>query len=167
MNMRKAAEVAFGVVGVWLIVGSIPAFVFTLTFPPADQSGQLRGMVFVQLGLVLLCGLGLVLLRRRLAAWLVPSGDAVLESSTSGLQAAAYSVIAVLSFTRGLRDLIAQLVLGGQALGEADAWRQFVPPVAQIVVGLALFFGARRLVLFWQALEPVPHENEPSERGAA
>jgi len=129
MNMRKAAEVAFGVAGVWLIVASIPALVFTLKFPSPNQSGELRGMVFVQLGLVLLCGLGLVFLRRRFAAWLVPSDDAVLEGSTSGLQAAAYSVIAVLSFTRGLRDLIAQLVLGGQALGDAGAWRQFVSPV--------------------------------------
>jgi hypothetical protein len=170
MNSRKAAEVAFGVVGVWFIVGSIPAFpalVFSLTSPSADQSGPLRWLGFFQLGLVLLCGVGLVLLRRRLAAWLVPNVEAVLEGSISGLQAAAYSVIAVLSFAHGLRDLVAQVALAGGGTGDGETWRLYVSPVAQMVVGLALFFGARGLVTIWQALRTMPHDTEPSDRGAA
>ena len=170
MNMRKAAEIAFGVLGVWLIVEripAIPALVISLSLPSADQSGPLRWLGFVQIGLFLLCGLGLVLLRRRLAAWLVPNVEAVLEGSASGFQAAAYSVIGVLSFARGLRDLIAQLALAGLSSGDADTWRLYVSPVAQMVVGLALFFGARGLVTIWQSLRNMPHEKEPSERGAA
>src|SRR3989442_11908605 len=107
MNTRKAAEIAFGVLGVWLIVASTPAIaglVISLSLPSADQSGSLRWLGFVQIGLFLLCGLGLMLLRRRLAAWLVPNVEAVLEGSTSGFQAAAYSVIGVLSFARGQRS---------------------------------------------------------------
>jgi hypothetical protein len=168
MNMRKAVEVAFGVAGVWLIVERIPgiaAWVINLTLPSEDQTGPLRWLGFVQVGVLLLCGLGLLRLRRRLAAWLVPNEEAVLEGSTSGLQAAAYSVIAVLSFARGVRDLLAQLALTGT--GDADTWRLYVSPVTQIVVGLALFFGARGLVTMWRSLRTMPHEKEPSERGAA
>ena len=168
MNMRKAAEVAFGVVGVWLIVESIaaiPALVISLTLASEDLTDPLRWLGFVQIGALLLCGLGLLRLRRRLAAWLVPNEEAVLEGSTAGLQAAAYSVIAVLSLAHGVRELIAQLVLTGT--GGADTWRLYVSPVTQIVIGLVLFFGARGLVTIWQSSRPMAHEKEPSERGAA
>jgi hypothetical protein len=150
MNPRTAAEIALGVAGVWLIASRIPDIVLTSAFSPVDSGGLLRWLGPLQLAVVAACGVGLILLRRRLAAWLVPGSQPDLTGSIPGLQAAAFSVVGVVLLARGLSELLAQLALAASGPGRT-VLPAFATPLAQIAVGLAVFFGARGLVAMWRS----------------
>jgi hypothetical protein len=166
MNPRSAAEIAFGVAGVWLIVSRIPDFGVSLAFSLAGPDGLLRWLGVVHVGLVAVCGLGLVLLRRRLASWLVPMAQPDLTGPIAGFQAAAFSVIGLLLVARGLSDFLARL-----AVSVSGAWRpsfeEFVRPLAQIAVGLGLFLGARGFVTIWQSLRVAGRPRGETDDGVA
>ncbi len=149
MNPRTAAEIALGVAGVWLIASRIPEIVLTLTFSPAESDGILRWIGPIQLAVIAACGLGLILLRRRIAAWLVPGSEPDLTGSVPGLQAAAFSVVGVALLARGLSELLAHLALAASGPGRR-VLPAFATPLAQIAVGLAIFFGARGLLALWR-----------------
>ncbi len=151
MNPRNAAELALGVAGVWLIVSRMPDLGLSLVFSPGQPDGSLSWIAIVAVGLVILCGLGLVLLRHRIAAWLVPMPQPDIRSSVAGVQAVAFSVVGVFLLAEGLAGFLAHLaMLVSDALGSSV--ERFAVPLAQVAVGLALFLGARRLAVIWQSL---------------
>ena len=166
MNPRNAAEIALGVAGVWLIVSRLPELAVSIAFFPSEQDGLLRWLGVVHFGLVVVCGLGLVLLRHRLASWLVPMQQADLTGSATGLQAAAFSVVGLLLLAQGLADSLARLLSHLFRLPETFVW-PLALPLAQIAVGLAVFLGARGLVSIWQSLRTAGRPNGDRERGAA
>jgi hypothetical protein len=59
---------------------------------------------------------------------------------------------------RGLSDLLAQLALSTSSDGRALSGG-YATPLAQIVVGLALFLGARALAGMWQSLRPAERSS--------
>jgi hypothetical protein len=95
--------------------------------------------------------LGLLLLRHSIAARLVPTEEPDLTGSVSGLQAAAFAVIGVVLVARGLADVLGRLVMAISYSGPISvSW--FAPGVAQVIVGLTLFLGARGLVTVWHSI---------------
>jgi hypothetical protein len=166
MNPRNAAEIALGVAGVWLIVSRMPELGLGLVFTPRQPDGSLSWIVLVLVGLVILCGLGLVLLRHRIASWLVPMPQPDLTGSVAGMQAVAFSVVGVFLLADGLAGLLAQLTML-----VSDAWgssvERLAAPLAQVAVGLALFLGARRLATIWQSLRTAGRPNGDRDGGAA
>jgi hypothetical protein len=166
MNPRNAAEVALGVAGVWLIVSRLPELGLSLAFSPRHPDGSLSWIGLVSVGLVVGCGLGLVLLRRRIASWLVPMPQPELRGSVAGLQAVAFSVVGVFLLARGLADFLARLTLSA-----SDVWgssiERFAAPLAEVVVGLALFVGSRRLAVIWQSLRTAGLPSGGKDDGAA
>jgi hypothetical protein len=151
VNSRTSAEVAFGVAGIWLIVSRIPDALLTLVAMQSDPNAQLRWLGGIHFGIAILCGLGLIVLRFRLASWLVPRADGELTGSVPGLQAAAFSVVGLLLLSRGFADLLGRLVLAAATTEDRSFWR-FALPLVQVTVGLAVFLGAPVLVSLWRAV---------------
>jgi hypothetical protein len=166
MNPRNAAEVALGVAGVWLIVSRMPELGLSLVFTPRQPDGSFSWIVLLLIGLVILCGLGLVLLRHRIASWLVPMPQPDLSGSVAGIQAVAFSVVGVFLLAHGFAGLLAQL-----AMLVSDTWgssvERLATPLAQVAVGLALFLGARRLATIWQSLRTAGRPTGDRDGGAA
>jgi hypothetical protein len=148
MNPRSAAEVAFGVAGIWLMVSRIPGILLSLAPSPAEPVGVVRWFGLLHFGLVAGCGLGLLLLRHRLATWLVPLPQPALSGSVPDIQAAAFSVVGLLMAAHGLAELLARLVMSTSIVERSSFWR-LATPLVQLVVGLAVFFGARGVVTIW------------------
>jgi hypothetical protein len=164
MNPRSAAAIALGVAGIWLIVSRIPEIALTLVFSPAEPDGILRWLGPIQFGVVAGCGLALVLLRHRLASWLVPTAQPDLTGSAPELQAAAFSVVGLLLLARGFADGVAQLAMS-VANAERASFAQLASPLVQIAVGLALFIGARNLVTVWQSLRTAGQSRSGGDGG--
>ena len=162
MNPRNAAEIALGVAAVWLIVSRIPELVMSLAFLPAGPDGLFRWIGVVHAGLVVLCGLGLAHLRRRIASWLVPVAQPDLTGPIAGFQSAAFSVIGVILVADGLSDLFHQLAISTLNVGRPSAG-----PLARIAVGLALFVGARGIVAIWQSLRTAGLPSRDRDDGGA
>jgi hypothetical protein len=166
MTPRNAAEIALGVIGVWLIVSRVPELGVTVAFYVREPDESIPWFLVVHLGLVIVCGLGLWLLRHRIASWLVPEPQADLSDSVAGLQAAAFSVIGLFMLAEGLAGLLAQLItsvtdVGGSLNGG------FAGPLAKIAVGLPLFLGARGLATIWQSLRTAGLPRGDRGAGAA
>jgi hypothetical protein len=119
------------VAGVWLIVSRLPEFGVSLVAPLWSPDGSVPWFVLVHLGVVIGCGLGLLFLRHRIAAWLVPMPQPDLRASVSGLQAAAFAVVgrapkdsAAKPDTSPAADLEDQGLIGGGELdGPHDGFR--------------------------------------------
>jgi hypothetical protein len=138
------------------MVSRIPEFGTTLALWPVGPDGTLHWVGVIYFTLIVGCGLGLLLLRRSIAARLVPAEQPDLSGSVPGLQAAAFSVIGVVLFGRGLADLLGRLVMAVSYSGPISvSW--FAPAVAQVIVGLALFLGARGLVTVWHSIRRHRH----------
>jgi hypothetical protein len=162
VSSRSAAEVALGIAGIWLMVSRIPEFGTNLALWPVGPDGTLHWVGVVHFTLVVACGLGLLLLRRSIAARLVPEQQPDLTDSVPALQAAAFSVIGVVLLARGLADVLGRLVMAVSYSGPISmSW--FAPGLAQVIVGLALFLGARGLVSVWHWVRRTarPRREEP------
>jgi len=166
MNSRHAAEIALGVAGIWLIVSRTPELGLSLVFSPRQPDGSLSWIAIVAVGLVILCGLGLVLLRQRIAAWLVPMPQADLGGAAAGIQAVAFSVVGVFLLAHGLAGFLAHLAM---LISEArnSSVERLAVPLAEIAVGLALFVGSRRLAAVWQSLRTLGLPGGDKGDGAA
>ena len=166
MSPRNAAEIALGVAGVWLIVSRSPDLGVSLAYSVIESDGSVPWFVLVHVGLVIMFGLGLVLLRHRIAAWLVPISQPDLSGSVAGLQAAAFSVVGVFLLAQGLAGSLARAL--GDLFRLPDLSVQpLALPLAQIVVGLAVFLGARSLVNIWQSLRTAGRPNGDGDAGSA
>jgi hypothetical protein len=166
MNPRNAAEIALGVAGVWLIVSRIPELGVSLVYPIAEPEGSLPWFVVVHVGLVIVCGLGLLLLRHRIASWLVPTSQPDLSGSVAGFQAAAFSVLGLFLLAQGLADILAQLTISVSG-SQGSSFDRFAGPIAQTAVGLALFLGARGVATIWQSLRTAGRPSGGGDAGAA
>ena len=166
MNSRNAAEIALGVAGVWLIVSRIPELGVSLVYSALEPDGSVPWFPLVHVGLVIVCGLGLLLLRHRIASWLVPTPQPDFSGSVAGLQAAAFSVVGLFLLAQGLADLLARLTRSIADSGNASLDR-LGGPLAQIAVGLALFLGARGLATIWQSLRTAGRQSGDRGAGAA
>jgi hypothetical protein len=148
MTLRKATETALGFAGVWLIASRVPDVVVSLVFAQGQASDVL--LMLADLGLITAVGVGLIIYRRRLAQWLAPADELASIDSVAVLQAAAISVIGVLLAVSGLSGILSQLVVS-----VAD-WRWplglYTRSLVKLAIGLALFFGARRIVILGQSL---------------
>ena len=151
MNARDVAEAALGTAGIWLIVSRIPQFGLNLALWPLGPDGVLHWVGVIYFVLWLGCGLGLILLRRRIAGWLVASPPSELNAPVAGLQAAAFSVVGLVLLTRGLADLLGRLTMS-VTYPERMTLEWLAAALAQIVIGLAVFLGARGLVQVWHAI---------------
>ncbi len=87
MNPRNAAAIALGVAGVWLVVSRFPELGVSLVYSAMEPDGSIPWFVLVHVGLVIVCGFGLLLLCHRIATWLVPTCQPDLNDSVAGLQA--------------------------------------------------------------------------------
>jgi hypothetical protein len=158
VNARAAAEVAFGVVGIWLIVSRIPDALLTIVALQSDPGAPLRWLGATHLGIATVCGVGLIALRFRLASWLVPESDLELSGSIPGLQAAAFSVVGLFLLSHGLADLVGRLVLAATTNEDRSFWR-FALPLVHVTVGLAVFIGAPILVSLWRTAGSMRSED--------
>jgi hypothetical protein len=158
VNPRSGVETALGVAGIWLMVSRIPEFGTSLALWPVGPDGTLHWVGVIHFTLVVGCGLGLLLLRRSIAARLIPAEQPDLTGSVPGLQAAAFSVIGVVLFARGLADLLGRVVMAVSYSGPISvSW--FAPAVAQMIVGVGLFLGARGLVSLWHSVRRTAHRQ--------
>jgi hypothetical protein len=148
MTPRQAAEIALGVAGVWLIVSRIPDFGTSLALWPVGPDGTLHWIGVIHFVLVVGTGFALLLLRRRLAGWLV-APDPGVTGPLPGLQAAAFSVVGIILLAQGLADLLGRLAMALPSwAGVSLTW--LAVAIAQVLVGLTLFLGAGRLSAWWQ-----------------
>jgi hypothetical protein len=151
MNPRSAAEVAFGVAGIWLMVSRIPDFGLNLALWPVGPDGVLHWVGVIHFALVAICGVGLLRFRRTLAAWLVPMPEPDVSGPVPGLQAAAFAIVGVVLLAHGLAELLGRLAVSLWYPGHIPLdWLAIA--IAQIAVGLLLFLGARGLAQLWRAL---------------
>ncbi|HKP49837.1 MAG TPA: hypothetical protein VJU17_07455 [Gemmatimonadales bacterium] len=151
MNPRSAAEVAFGVAGIWLLVSRIPDFGLNLALWPVGPDGVLHWAGVIHFALVVICGVGLLGFRRALAAWLVPMPEPDVGDSVVGLQAAAFSIVGVVLLAHGLAELLGRLAVSLWSPGHIPLdWLAI--GMAQTAVGLLLFLGAGGLAQVWRAL---------------
>ena len=165
MNSRHGAEIALGVAGVWLIASRLPEIVMTVVISLTQRNDGQRWMAMAAVGLTILCAAGLVLLRHRIAAWLVPTPQPVSGGTATGTQAIAFSVLAVFLVARGVTHFL------GLAMSRSDAgvWQieRLATTVVEIAIGVALFVGSRRLAATWESLRTVGlRGGEPRDAGA-
>jgi hypothetical protein len=146
MNQRQFASVLFAVTGIYIAVSRIPEFaIHAAFFYQFGSGGDVAGGETLLTGAALTAtivtagiGVALILLRDRLARRLFPTDTAPLE--VRGLQTAAFSVIGVYFAVQG----ISRLPWSGQV-----GWSAIV----QVVLGVALFLGARGLSRLWLQIQ--------------
>ena len=166
MNSRQAAEIALGVAGVWLIASRTLQAGFSLVVGLTQPWGALSWAPIAYVGLALLCGLGLVMLRHRIAAWLVPTPQPIPGGVATDAQAIAFSVLAVYLVAHGLSGVAGGLPLLRSYVVSGPIER-LAAPLAEIIVGVALFVGSRRLAATWESLRTVGlRGGEPRDAGA-
>jgi len=164
MTPRGAAAIAFGVLGVYFVASSISGIVVATQMKVQDSSFAHFAHVewFPYLGPVIsiVCGIGLLVFRRVLAALIAPASKLADEGNgTAGLQAAAIAVIGVFIFAGGLQGFIAE-----ELTTQGSGFRRTAQSATDLAVGAALFLGARGIVVVWQKLrtagrskdEPLP-----------
>lgn len=164
MSPRSAAEIAFAVTGIYLITSGVSYGVMSLEFALApkeafgnqwaSQIGTLRWLNTLGPAVFVAFGVALVAFRKRLSARFVEQrGDEEGGNGTAGAQGAAISVLGVYFLAEGLTTLLrdgAFWKLGG--LGGEPSVRELCEGAARVVVGGALFLGARGIVGFWMSL---------------
>ena len=151
MNAREVAAAALGTAGIWLIVSRIPDFGVNLALWPLGPDGVVHWVGVIHFLLWFGCGLGLILLRRRMASWLVPSPQSELTAPVAGLQAAAFSVVGLVLLAHGVADLLGRLAMS-VTYPDRMTLDWLAAGLAEIMIGLAVFLGARGLVRLWHAI---------------
>ncbi len=160
MGQRQLASVLFAAVGVFVAASRLPEIFFHIALlaqwtptieDPADPVSQrlITTIAFVNSLLGVLVGTVLVLLRDRLAGHLFPVDSKPIE--TRDFQAVALSVLGCYFAVRGVSSILWP--------GQLD-WGA----VAQVVLGVALFFGARGLSRLWSLSRSADRSRGADER---
>jgi hypothetical protein len=150
MNQRQFASVLFAVTGIFIAASRLPEFVIhmALMYRSASTGPSLSGSdsetlftVAAFIGTIISVGIGvaLLLLRDRLARRLFPASVMSLEAP--GMQTVAFSVMGCYFAVQGLYRL---------GWGYRFDWGAAI----QLVLGVALFFGARGLSRLWLMWNP-------------
>ncbi len=144
MSQRQLASVLFTVLGIFVAVTRLPQIVLQLGLwaqssgasagPTDAYSAALSITLLISTVMAVLLGIGLVLLRNPLAERLFPVDTPPLAARET--QAVALSVLGCYFVIESMRRLV--------WLGRVD-WSA----VAQLVLGLGLFLGARGVARFW------------------
>ena len=158
MNQRQLASVLFAAVGVFLVVSrlqevfSLAATVIPSTVdvdadatPLPDGQGLALAVALMGSVLAVLVGSALVLLRDRVANLLFPPATASVTSRE--VQAVALSVLGCYFAVQGVSNL-------------AWAGRLDWSGAIQLVLGVALFFGARGLSRLWSFGRSAGHQGD-------
>jgi hypothetical protein len=150
MTSRSAAEIAFGVMGVFFVANNLTSAVVSIAmiFHGSANRDDLRWIPVVGSAVSLAFGVALIALRRSLAAMLSPAAKPPEEENgTGGLMAPAIAVIGIYFFAEGVQGFLAELLMKSRAPFQAS-----IEPPTMMVVGAALFLGARGLVVVWHKL---------------
>jgi hypothetical protein len=148
MNQRQLASVLFAVVGLFIVAFRLPeifvqgAMIAQWDRMVADPAGGVDQRAFLVASTVghliaILLGMGLVVLRDRLAGALFPATGAPLAARD--IHAIALSVLGAFLVVHSLRAL---------AFPGPSRWAGAV----QLILGAGLFLGARRISALWSAL---------------
>lgn len=145
MGQRQLAAVLFAVVGLFIILSRLPYLffhvinLFTVEPPMYGYPSRVGRRTILAVGLIaylLSVGIGaaLVFFREKLAAWLFPleSGELVVRDA----QAVAFSVLGCYFVVQGIH---------GSVFPGFNRWAAGI----QVVLGAALFLGARGLAGLW------------------
>ena len=139
----------------------------------SDAGGVLPWLGSIGYAATVLVGGGVVAYRTTLVDLLTIAPSEDHGPATPAVQAAAFSVIGLFFFASGASGLLTQLGLAlfsSPHFGGAT-WQNTAGPLAELVVGLALFFGARglrRLRGVTQALgRHLPPESDPDVTGGS
>ena len=141
MSQRQLASVLFTVLGVFIIVTRVPYIVAGAVYLVSSDASSEQGLApqFASLALVLLSvllGGALVLFRDRLADRLFPAGPSF---GGPEFQAVGLSVLGCYFVIDGIGGLVRSLPFG----------RAEWAAIARVVLGAALFLGARALSRLW------------------
>ena len=153
--------IALQIVGVYCIALGLPMITIVASaIGIAGQPSPVRQMLFAWVPLALYGVMGVLLIRfaPRLSAWLFrDSGGGIMSgpiSTASGqyLQAMAFAVVGVVLMANAAPRLVSLIWMAlmdmGRAFG-AYGYMQMIEPVAQSLIGLALFLQSRGLSLLW------------------
>ena len=149
MNQRQFASVLFAVLGVFTAINWLPQIVVAIGLfaQPAETSADHRAMFASAITLLMgtliavLLGMGLVVLRKRLAERLFAPDPGPLAARDA--QAVALSVLGCYFALGAIPRLV--------EVGRFGFGRMEWAPVTQLVLGVGLFFGARGVARLWTA----------------
>jgi hypothetical protein len=161
MNQRQLASVLFAVVGLFIVLFRLPelfaqvALVAQWDRMVADPVGGVDQRAFLVAStvghlLAILLGMGLVVLRDRLAGALFPATGAL---AARDIHAIALSVLGAFLVVHSLRAL---------AFPGPSRWAGAI----QLLLGAGLFLGARRISALWTALGSADQHNQNPRVGS-
>jgi hypothetical protein len=153
MSQRQLASVLFAVLGAFIAISWLPQIVVSIGIVAAgNQAAPAAYAITLLIGAIIavLLGIALVLIRVRLAERLFPADTGSFAARDT--QAVALSVLGCYFVIESVSRLVGR--------GRID-W----PSVAQLVLGVGLFFGARGLARFWAAARSAG--SSPSNERAA
>jgi hypothetical protein len=155
VQARQLAEVLLAVVAIWHLASAIPSISFLISAMKAPPSAPDSAETFQVASLTasiassLLIGTALLVWRARIAERLVPASEPV-PRETPPWQAAAFAVLGVYFFIRGVSGAVPFVVAAG--FTTEPVWELIADDLVQAVLGLALFFGAPGLSVAWHRL---------------
>ena len=164
MNKREIAVLACKVLGIMTVVSALHSPVNGLLSVLQTDLGQHPEAAWLPLipilHLLLLFGVGLFLwmCADRLAAEMVRSDESSPAKSVltgDEIQAIAFSVIGLFLFVQALPRFLYEVVYIGAVYPPPAEFRPrwlLGGPLLQVIVGIALFFGARGLVGIWKKM---------------
>jgi hypothetical protein len=147
MSQRQLASVLYAVLGAFIAVTWFPQIILSIgLLARGDQTAPGTYAITLLLSAIIavLLGIGLVLIRVRLAERLFPGDTGSL--ATRETQAVALSVLGCYFIIESVSQLVGR--------GRFD-WA----PVTQLVLGVGLFFGARGLARVWGAVRSTSNER--------
>jgi hypothetical protein len=166
MSPRIAAETAFAVAGVFLLAGSVSQAVLSIDMGLHAQNPDalVRWIGAIGACLHAVIGAALIASRHWLSMRLAPESQDQVETGTDGIHAAAISVVGVYFLAAGLSGLLREVlrsVVPHSVFGAALSLYNCAGPIAETVVGFALFLGSRGIISLWRGLRSAGRHADP------
>jgi hypothetical protein len=153
MTPRNAAELAFGVAGIYYVAEYIPSIFSSVAAMFQDEHARLVWVGIAHVVLALVVGSALVRFRGQLAARLTQNMDAAPpQAGAPGAHAAAISVVGIYYLVPGLSSIISLTAARLTDVRFASENADFIRYGLQTVLGAGLFLGAPGIVRAWTAL---------------
>lgn len=184
LSVPDLATVLLKLFGVYQLVQALPllAYIPFGIFAGAYGGSSQALLYVIPLGVPLLVGVLLLTCARWIAVALFGRmGDRHMRMGMPGrkFQAVAFSVAGVVIFIYGVTEFLQAVVtklasadgldIDAEPVGWSDVAQSLASAAVQIVGGLWLFFGSKKLAAFWHRLrtEPNPLRPAAAERTAA
>src|SRR5262245_34033027 len=158
MSSRELAAALFGVLGIWVLGASISSALALIlayrtnaaTIAPLYPPFWSLILIAMRYGWDVTFGATLLLLRNRIAAHLFPEpSQPGAPIGVSDLQVALFSVVGLGLVISSLGTVTYGLVQSFSDRGIAALWPDSAQAIAEGVLGIALFLGARGLAGVW------------------